>query len=189
LVTDPEKDFERLVGPHGQCACSQVGASSEVDRGLRSRTPAPSGRQRRPGASDFSLFGDIEGKLFNYNDKCESREDLLNAITEIFIGVDGVGKLNRAGRSKVACGQRRDRRQKDPNLKSWYRSIPASEGSWIESIGLITDVEVIVHRIEAGEIADRTRSAKQVITSHLAPDYERYSRVSVPPRSVTHYIK
>jgi hypothetical protein len=40
--------------------------------------------------SNFFLFGDIREKLFDYN--CESREDLLNAITEIFIGI-GHGML------------------------------------------------------------------------------------------------
>jgi hypothetical protein len=36
-------------------------------------------------SSDFFLFVYIKGKLSNCN--CESREDLLNAITEIFTGV------------------------------------------------------------------------------------------------------
>jgi hypothetical protein len=36
--------------------------------------------------SDFVLFGSINGKLSDYN--CKSRTDLLNAITEIFTGVD-----------------------------------------------------------------------------------------------------
>jgi hypothetical protein len=36
--------------------------------------------------SDFFLFEYIKGKLSDYN--FESREDLLNAITEIFTGVD-----------------------------------------------------------------------------------------------------
>jgi hypothetical protein len=34
--------------------------------------------------TDFFLFGCIKGKLSNYN--CESQEDVLNTITEIFIG-------------------------------------------------------------------------------------------------------
>jgi hypothetical protein len=36
--------------------------------------------------SDFFLFGDIKGKLFNYT--CESLEELVNASTEIFAGAD-----------------------------------------------------------------------------------------------------
>jgi hypothetical protein len=36
--------------------------------------------------NDFFLFGYIEGKLFHYD--CESRKDLMNAIAEIFNGVD-----------------------------------------------------------------------------------------------------
>jgi hypothetical protein len=36
--------------------------------------------------SDFFLFGCIKGKLFDYN--YESRDDLLNTITEIVTGVD-----------------------------------------------------------------------------------------------------
>jgi hypothetical protein len=36
--------------------------------------------------NDFFLFGYIKGKLSVYI--CESREDLVNAITEIFTGVD-----------------------------------------------------------------------------------------------------
>jgi hypothetical protein len=35
--------------------------------------------------SDFFLLGYLKGKLSDYN--CESREDLLNAITAIFTGV------------------------------------------------------------------------------------------------------
>jgi hypothetical protein len=37
------------------------------------------------GPRDFFLFGYIKGKLSDYN--CESREDLLNVITEIFTGL------------------------------------------------------------------------------------------------------
>jgi hypothetical protein len=37
-------------------------------------------------ASDFFLFGHIKGKLSDHI--CKSREELLNAITEIFTGVD-----------------------------------------------------------------------------------------------------
>jgi hypothetical protein len=36
--------------------------------------------------SDFSLFGYVKQKLSDYN--CESLEDLLNAIPEIFTGVN-----------------------------------------------------------------------------------------------------
>jgi hypothetical protein len=36
--------------------------------------------------SDFFLFGYIKGKLADFN--CESREDLLNAMTEICTGVN-----------------------------------------------------------------------------------------------------
>jgi hypothetical protein len=36
--------------------------------------------------SDYFLFGYIRGKLFDYSG--ESREDLLNAVTKIFTGVD-----------------------------------------------------------------------------------------------------
>jgi hypothetical protein len=36
--------------------------------------------------SDFFLFGYIKGNLSGYS--CESREDLLNQIAEIFTGVD-----------------------------------------------------------------------------------------------------
>jgi hypothetical protein len=36
--------------------------------------------------SDFFLFGHIKEKLSDYN--CEGREDILNAITEIFTGAD-----------------------------------------------------------------------------------------------------
>jgi hypothetical protein len=36
--------------------------------------------------SDFFLFAYIKGRLFDYN--CESREDLLNSISEIFTGID-----------------------------------------------------------------------------------------------------
>jgi hypothetical protein len=36
--------------------------------------------------SEFFFFGHIKGKLSDYNSK--SRNDLLNAITEIFTGVD-----------------------------------------------------------------------------------------------------
>jgi hypothetical protein len=35
--------------------------------------------------SDFFLFGYIKRKLPDYN--CESREDLLNVITELFTGI------------------------------------------------------------------------------------------------------
>jgi hypothetical protein len=35
---------------------------------------------------DFNLSGNITGKSYNYN--CENREEFLNAITEIFTGVD-----------------------------------------------------------------------------------------------------
>jgi hypothetical protein len=43
-------------------------------------------------ASDFFLFGYIRGKPSDYN--CESREDRLNAITEIFTGVNQEALLN-----------------------------------------------------------------------------------------------
>jgi hypothetical protein len=37
-------------------------------------------------ASDFFPFGDIKGKLSEYN--CEGLEDLLKVITAIFNGID-----------------------------------------------------------------------------------------------------
>jgi hypothetical protein len=39
-----------------------------------------------PAPSDFFLFGYIKGKQYGHNS--EDREDLLTAITEIFIGVN-----------------------------------------------------------------------------------------------------
>jgi hypothetical protein len=42
--------------------------------------------------SDFFLFEETQRKLSDYN--CESREDLLNAITEILAGVDSGVLLN-----------------------------------------------------------------------------------------------
>jgi hypothetical protein len=43
-------------------------------------------------SSHFFLFGYIKGKLSDYN--CGRWEDLLNAITEIFSGVDQGGLLS-----------------------------------------------------------------------------------------------
>jgi hypothetical protein len=80
------EDVERLGDPHGQWARSQFGASSKVYRGLKSRKPAASCLQPDPSPGDFSLFGNIKGKLYDYN--YENREEFLNAITEIFTGVD-----------------------------------------------------------------------------------------------------
>jgi hypothetical protein len=55
-------------------------------RGVKSRTPVPSGLWRDQAPSDFFLFGYIKGIPSDYS--CESPEDFLNTINEIFIGID-----------------------------------------------------------------------------------------------------
>jgi hypothetical protein len=56
--------------------CIEASRAERLPRPAYSSGPAP---------SDLFLFGYIKGKLFYHN--CESREDLLNAITEFFTGV------------------------------------------------------------------------------------------------------
>jgi hypothetical protein len=48
--------------------------------------PAASGLQLDLAPSDFLFFKYLKGKLSDYN--CQSREDLLNVITEILTGID-----------------------------------------------------------------------------------------------------
>jgi hypothetical protein len=55
-------------------------------RDLKSQTPATYRYNLALTPSDFFLFGDIKGKQSDYN--CESREDLINTITEILTGID-----------------------------------------------------------------------------------------------------
>jgi hypothetical protein len=48
--------------------------------------PTASAYSQNPAPSDFFFFGDIKGKLSDYN--YENQEDLLNAITKMFTGID-----------------------------------------------------------------------------------------------------
>jgi hypothetical protein len=76
----------KIVDPHGQCASSQVGASSRACRCLKNRIPAASDLQPRPDPGNFFLFGHVKGKLSDYN--CDNWEYPLTVITEFFTRVE-----------------------------------------------------------------------------------------------------
>jgi hypothetical protein len=68
------------AGPHNSRRTQRCVRASRAQR-----LPHPAhSSDLAPG--DFVLLGCIQGKLSN--SKCESREDLSNAMTEIFIGID-----------------------------------------------------------------------------------------------------
>jgi hypothetical protein len=56
-----------------------------VYRDFKSQIPGASGLQPRSDPKSLLPFGYIKGKLSDYT--CESREDLLNEITEILTGI------------------------------------------------------------------------------------------------------
>jgi hypothetical protein len=81
-----------LVDPNRQCTPSQFGrAQSYTEASKIEDLPHPAYSSDLT-TSGFFLFRYIKRKLFYYN--CESREDLLNAVTEMFSGVNQEMVLN-----------------------------------------------------------------------------------------------